>query len=171
MTINNNNLNIQNKIIININNFTHNSKKKFKKQKTLQLLNTNSKTNSRNHIYSISKLENSNNLNNTKKSIDSIIHLNSLLLKQSNEKSIKKIGNKSRKLSINKSNDKKRLKMGSDNINKEDIISEKPQNKEKDNNNKKNNDKYLYFQNCINNLPKNERAKYFYEVELNKFGI
>ena len=192
---NNNNNNLSNSIntsIINnssnfenIKNSTSNNnenlKRKFEKQKTLDMRNINILNfqnqkikNSRNSIikrYSISKLDMMNNLGSidlTKKSTDSLTPLSSALLKNNNIDINNKIGNnihinlnkkKTRKKNRNSTKRKKKT-------NRIDIISEKPENEEEDNEAK--DDQELYFENCLKYLSEGEILKYLDEEELNQ---
>ena len=183
----NNNININNSINNNINNNSSHIQRLFQKQKTLQIVNSNfnsfqnqkikNMNNSNIKRYSIAEMVNkNNNIDSIKKSTDSIIPLNSVLLKKPFEENKitiktneglnvkKKIKRKSsKKLKINK-NMNKNIK--NNDINKDDIINERPEKEEDDNN--EINEKFLYYKDCIKNIPEEERLKHFHEEELDQ---
>ena len=174
--INNNHLNIE------IN------KKKLKKTKTMNNINLNNLQSpklksvrikeKRNTLSKINPLNSLNNMDISKKNIDSISPMNSALFKRknisinkinndiSNDKSNEMMMTKKKNIRIYKRKRKKKIKM-----NKEDIISEKPEDEEESKSGEINGlqyEKKKYFENFIKNFPAEERIKYFEEEELNQ---
>ena len=163
-----------NKKNLNINANANDNSQNFqrvKKQKTFDIRvfknNKNQKIkNNRNGIKKYTLFKNGiiNIIDSFKKSTDSIKALNSGILKKKDSEFANKLNNSINK---NKNKDKKNMNNSFKKIfNKDDIISEKSENEEEQVEEK--NEKFVYYENCIRNIPSEKRLKYFDEEELNQ---